>query len=55
VIDAASIEGFWKSIRHGLRRYPAIVIHGKAHFTGTDFTAADIEISRIMEKDILTA
>jgi hypothetical protein len=55
VIDAASIEGLWKSLRHGLRRYPAIVIHEKPVYTGIDFTDADIEISRIIEKDILIA
>src|SRR3990172_2829755 len=26
VIDAASLEGAWKSLRHGLRRYPAVMV-----------------------------
>lgn len=30
VIDAASLEGFWKTVRHGLRRYPAVVVDGQA-------------------------
>jgi hypothetical protein len=30
VVDAASIEGFWRSLRHGVRRYPAVVIDGHA-------------------------
>ena len=29
VVDAASIEGFWKSLRHGARRYPAVVVDGR--------------------------
>ena len=45
VIDAASIEGFWKTLRHGLRRYPAIVV-GSARFSGTDFSAAEAEIAQ---------
>jgi hypothetical protein len=36
VIDAASIEGFWKSLRYGVRRYPAIVIEGTEKHVGTD-------------------
>ena len=46
VIDAASLEGFWKTARYGLRRYPAVVVGGRARFTGTDFTSADAEIAR---------
>ena len=44
VIDAASIEGFWMTLRHGLRRYPAIVV-GSARFSGTDFSDAETEIA----------
>jgi hypothetical protein len=44
IIDAASIEGFWKILRHGLKVYPAVVI-GNAKFAGTDFRAAEAEIA----------
>ena len=44
VIDAASLEGFWKTVRHGLQRYPAVVVGGRAKFSGTDFAAAEAEI-----------
>jgi hypothetical protein len=44
VIDAASLEGAWKSVRHGLRRYPAVLVGGR-RFTGTDFSAAEAEIA----------
>jgi hypothetical protein len=46
VIDAASIEGFWKTVRHGLRQYPAVLVGGRAKFSGTDFQAAEAEIAR---------
>ena len=45
IIDAASIEGFWKTLRHGLRLYPAIVV-GSARFSGVDFSAAEAEIAQ---------
>jgi hypothetical protein len=41
VIDAASIEGVWKSIRHGLRRYPAVIIGHHETAVGADFAALD--------------
>lgn len=40
VIDAASLEGVYKSLRYGVRRYPAIVIEGKGKVIGADFTQA---------------
>jgi hypothetical protein len=41
VVDAASIEGVWKSLRHGVRRYPAVVLDGEKKFVGTDFEPAN--------------
>jgi glutaredoxin len=41
VIDAASIEGVWKSLRHGVRRYPAVIIDGRETRIGSDFRALD--------------
>lgn len=46
VIDAASIEGLLKSVRYGVRKYPAVVIDGKAKQTGTDFRQADALIDQ---------
>ncbi|HKZ84336.1 MAG TPA: hypothetical protein VJ793_11840 [Anaerolineae bacterium] len=45
VVDATSLEGFWKSLRHGLRRYPAVIVEGRVKFSGTDFAAAEAEIA----------
>jgi len=48
VIDAASLEGFWKTARHGLGRYPAVIVGGR-RFIGADFSAAESEIARQLE------
>ena len=49
VIDAASLEGVWKTARHGLGRYPAVIVGGQNRFIGTDFSAAEAEIVRQLE------
>jgi hypothetical protein len=39
VIDAASVEGVYKSLRYNARRYPAVIVNGvngKARFLGSD-------------------
>lgn len=49
VIDAASIEGFYKSLKYGARRYPAVIINGKSRFLGSDkLEAASQEIARLL-------
>ncbi len=49
VIDAVSIQGLWKSVRHGLTRYPAVIVGGR-RFVGADFAAAEAEIARQAER-----
>ena len=46
VIDAASLEGVWKSARHGLGRYPAVIVGGRQRFIGADFSGAEAEIAK---------
>ena len=48
VVDAASIEGVWKSLRHGARRYPAVVVDGRTVLAGAgaDLARADELIDR---------
>ncbi|MBI4316191.1 MAG: hypothetical protein HZB20_07335 [Chloroflexi bacterium] len=46
VIDAASLEGFWKTARHRLGRYPAVIVGGRKRFVGADFDGAEAEIAR---------
>ncbi len=46
VIDAASMEGLLKSVRYGVRKYPAVVINDKEKQIGTDFKKAEALIDR---------
>ena len=39
--DPRSLQGLWKSIRYGVRRYPAFIIDGRSKVTGWD--AAQLE------------
>jgi hypothetical protein len=41
VVDAASLQGFWSSLRHGVRRYPAVLVEGRKELVGTDFAFVD--------------
>lgn len=53
VIDAASIEGFYKSLKYNARRYPAVVVDGRRRFIGSDMLpAASEEISRQLESQL---
>jgi hypothetical protein len=46
VIDAASIEGFYKSLKYNARRYPAVIVNGKTRFIGSQrLSAAGEEIA----------
>jgi hypothetical protein len=44
VIDAASLEGVWKTARHRLGRYPAVIVGGRRIGQG-DFAMAEAEIA----------
>ncbi len=46
VIDAASVEGFWKSLRYRVRRYPAVIVEGQDRCSGTDAAAVRALIDR---------
>jgi hypothetical protein len=46
VVDAASIEGVWKSLRYGVRRYPAVIVEGRERFVGPDLESALPAIER---------
>jgi hypothetical protein len=46
VVDAASLEGVWKSLRYGVRKYPALIIDGKGKVIGNDFKQAEQLIDR---------
>ncbi len=40
LVDAASVEGFFKSLFRGLHRYPAFVVDGRK-YVGKDFSRVD--------------
>ena len=44
LVDAASLEGFWKSLRHGIKSYPAILIDGAEKHVGIDLLSLDSTI-----------
>jgi hypothetical protein len=46
VIDAASLQGFWKSLRYGTRRYPAVIVNREDRYTGPDLPLAEADIER---------
>ncbi len=43
IIDAASLEGVWKSARHRLGRYPAVIVGGR-RCGRADFATAEAAI-----------
>lgn len=43
VIDAASIEGFYKSLKYNARRYPAVIVNGRSRFLGSQMLSAASE------------
>lgn len=48
VIDAASLEGFIKSLRYGVHRYPAVIVNRQARFTKGAFNRAGEEVARLL-------
>jgi hypothetical protein len=46
LIDAASVEGVWKSLRHKIRRYPAAVVAGRHVHVGADLWSLEPMIER---------
>ena len=40
VIDAASLEGWFKSLRYWVRRYPTVIVDGRTKFLGPDLQQA---------------
>ncbi len=46
VVDAASVEGVFKSLKYRVRKYPAVVIDGKGKPIGEDFKQAETMIDQ---------
>jgi len=43
VINAASVEGFYRSLKYNARRYPAVIVNQKARFLGSQMLSAASE------------
>jgi hypothetical protein len=41
VVDAASLEGVYKSLRHRARKYPAFIVDGEVRQGSPDYAALD--------------
>ena len=54
VVDAASLEGVWKTLRHGIRKYPAFVIAGKDKLAGNDFAQVEARINQRLSRQVLS-
>jgi hypothetical protein len=50
VVDAASLEGFWKSLRYRAGRYPFVVVDGRHTRSGTDFEDLDRLIDQTLQE-----
>lgn len=56
VIDAASIEGFYKSLKYNARHYPAVIVDGESRFIGSQMlSAASEEIAHQLESEPIEA
>ncbi len=56
VIDAASLEGFYKALKYNAHRYPAVIIDGGPRFAGTqNLEAAASEIGRRLQTQTVAA
>lgn len=47
LVDAASLEGFFKSLFRGFHRYPAFVVDGRK-YVGNDFSRVDALITETL-------
>lgn len=48
VIDAASLQGVWASLRYGVRSYPAVVVGGREKRVGRDFRSLDPVVDQMV-------
>jgi hypothetical protein len=56
IIDAASIEGFYKSLKYNARRYPAVIVDRECRFIGgAMLSSASEEIARQLTNRLVEA
>ena len=52
IVDAASIQGLVKSVRHRSRRFPVFVINGSERFSGFDRETLDRALENRLGKEV---
>jgi hypothetical protein len=50
VVDAASVEGVYKAIRHRARRFPAFIIDGEERVLGFDRDRLDLALTARLDR-----
>ncbi len=48
VVDAASLEGLYKSLKYGIHRYPAVIVNSQGRYTSRALERAGEEIANIL-------
>ena len=51
VVDAASLEGVYKSLRYRARKYPAFVVDGEVRQGSPDYAALDRLVERVLSAE----
>jgi hypothetical protein len=51
VVDAASIEGFWKSLRFRAHKLPAVIVDGRRHDAGKHYE----DLAALVEQAVVTS
>ena len=47
--DPRSLQGLWRSIRHGVRRYPTFIVNGRSKTAGWDSANLERQIQAAVE------
>jgi len=53
LIDVQSFLGIYKSLRHGIRRYPTFIIEGKEVYSGWDKSQLEGLLDKYIQKSLL--
>jgi hypothetical protein len=53
LIDVQSFVGIYKSLRHGIRRYPTFIIEGKEVYTGWDKNQLEGLLDKYIQASLL--
>lgn len=54
LIDAQSILGFYKSLRHWVRKYPAFIVERKETYTGWDKSRLESLLVKYTKESLLS-